>query len=74
MFFTTFFTTITNAVRARNSYHDTVWELNRLTDKELSDIGISRSDIYRVAAESAFARLENAEDRSFKRTLVAKEA
>jgi len=30
----------------------TVRELNALTDKELSDIGVSRCDIYNIAKES----------------------
>jgi uncharacterized protein YjiS (DUF1127 family) len=31
----------------------TVYELNQLTDRELSDLGISRCDIDRVAKEAA---------------------
>jgi uncharacterized protein YjiS (DUF1127 family) len=30
-------------------YHRSVAELNRLGDRELADIGISRSDIQRIA-------------------------
>lgn len=75
MFLTSLFTTIGQAIQARNSYHNTVHELNRLTDRDLKDLGISRSDIHRVAAESAFKRINNepVQDR-FQRTLVAKEA
>ena len=75
MFLTSLFTTISQAIKARNAYHNTVWELNRLTDRDLRDLGISRSDIHRVAAESARKRFEKdaAHDR-FRRTLVAKEA
>ena len=35
------------------SYDRSVRELSRLNDRELADIGISRSDIVRVAWESA---------------------
>jgi len=33
-------------------YRQVYRELNVLTDRELSDIGINRSDIYRIAKES----------------------
>ena len=36
-----------------NRYHSSVSELSRLGDRELADIGISRSDIYRVAWDHA---------------------
>ena len=71
----TLFTTIGDAVRARNSYYNTVQELNRLSERDLKDLGISRSDIHRVAAESAFKRINGdiPQDR-LQRLLVAKEA
>lgn len=34
-------------------YNRSVSELNRLGDRELADIGISRSDIHRVAWDAA---------------------
>lgn len=34
-------------------YNNSVSELARLGDRELADIGISRSDIYRVAWDNA---------------------
>ena len=40
---------IVRAIRAWRRYHQSVSELNRLGDRELADIGISRSDISRVA-------------------------
>lgn len=41
--------------RAQNRvYRNTYNELASLTDRELSDIGISRSDIKRVASEAAY--------------------
>ena len=75
MFFKSLFTTIGQAIKARNAYHNTVWELSSLSDRDLKDLGISRSDIHRVAAESAAKRFEKeaAHDR-FQRTLIAKEA
>lgn len=39
-------------------YRDSAKELERLTDRELDDIGISRYDIPRIAAQSATDRLE----------------
>ncbi|MEM9442878.1 MAG: DUF1127 domain-containing protein [Pseudomonadota bacterium] len=39
-------------------YRDSAKELERLTNRELDDIGISRYDIPRVAAQSATAKLE----------------
>jgi uncharacterized protein YjiS (DUF1127 family) len=39
--------------RAWRRYESSVRELNRLGDRELADIGISRSEISRVAWESA---------------------
>ena len=35
----------------RSKINRTVRELSELTDKDLSDIGINRSDIYRVARQ-----------------------
>ena len=40
-------------VRARRRYNASLRELNQLGVRELSDIGISRSDIPRVAWENA---------------------
>ena len=36
-------------------YSESLRELNRLDDRELSDIGITRSDIQRIAWETARA-------------------
>lgn len=40
-------------IRAWWRYHESVRELARLNDRELADIGISRSDVARVAWDSA---------------------
>jgi uncharacterized protein YjiS (DUF1127 family) len=40
------------AVGNHQKYRQTVGELQRLTNRELSDLGISRCDIYRVAREN----------------------
>ncbi len=40
------------------NYRDSAKELERLSDRELDDIGISRYDIPRVAAQSATMKLE----------------
>lgn len=34
-------------------YRQTKWELSALTDRELSDIGIQRSDVARIAKEAS---------------------
>ncbi|WP_439871791.1 DUF1127 domain-containing protein [Rhizobium leguminosarum] len=34
-------------------YRQTVTELGRMTDRELHDLGIDRSDIHRVAREAS---------------------
>lgn len=48
-------TSLIRAFRAWRRYNASLNELNRLGDRELADIGLSRSDIPRVARESARA-------------------
>ncbi len=36
-------------------YRESLRELNRCSDRELCDLGLSRNDLRRVAYESAFA-------------------
>lgn len=43
-------------VRGAQRYRNTVRELSTLTDRELSDIGINRSDIYRIAHEDMVSK------------------
>ena len=50
-----FVTYILSNIRAYNLYRQTVHELSRLSDRELADLGIARSDIAHVARKSAFA-------------------
>ena len=45
--------TIIRFVREWKRYNASLSELNRLGDRELADIGISRSDIPRVAWDAA---------------------
>lgn len=40
---------IANALRRQHAYNRTTRELSRLSDRELSDLGISRSEIGSVA-------------------------
>ena len=40
---------IKNAIKNAKTHRRTVRELSQLTDRELSDIGISRCDIYTIA-------------------------
>jgi uncharacterized protein YjiS (DUF1127 family) len=44
---------IVRALRSWRKFNNSLSELNRLGDRELADIGISRSDIPRVAWEDA---------------------
>jgi uncharacterized protein YjiS (DUF1127 family) len=46
-------TTIVRLIRQWKSYNRSLNELSRLGDRELADIGISRSDIHRVAWNAA---------------------
>jgi uncharacterized protein YjiS (DUF1127 family) len=46
------FTSIVRFIRSWKRYNQSLTELNRLGDRELADIGISRSDIARVAWQS----------------------
>jgi uncharacterized protein YjiS (DUF1127 family) len=47
------FTSLVRIIRAWKRYNESVSELNNLGDRELADIGISRSDIQRVAWNAA---------------------
>jgi uncharacterized protein YjiS (DUF1127 family) len=47
------FATIVRLIREYRRYNQSINELNRLGDRELADIGISRSDIHRVAWNAA---------------------
>jgi uncharacterized protein YjiS (DUF1127 family) len=47
------FASIVRVIRAWKRYNQSLAELNRLGDRELADIGISRSDIQRVAWNAA---------------------
>ena len=44
---------IIRAIQSFKDYHRNLRELSQLTDRELADIGIDRSDIPRVAAGNA---------------------
>jgi uncharacterized protein YjiS (DUF1127 family) len=50
-----FLTMIAAKIRAYLRYRETVRELSRLTDRELDDLGLSRSDIQYVARTHAAA-------------------
>jgi uncharacterized protein YjiS (DUF1127 family) len=44
------------AIQTRRVYARTVAELNALTDRELSDLGISRLGIAEIAREAAYGK------------------
>jgi uncharacterized protein YjiS (DUF1127 family) len=50
------FTTLVRLIREWKRYNRSINELNRLGDRELADIGISRSDIQRIAWNAAHQR------------------
>ena len=50
-----FITFLAAKISAWRRYRDSVRELSRLSDRELTDLGISRSDIEFVARQSARA-------------------
>ena len=47
------FASIVRAFQQWKRYHQSLNELSRLGDRELADIGVSRSDIERLAWNSA---------------------
>ena len=47
------FLAIVRFVQSWKDYNSTLRELSQLSDRELADVGISRSDIARVAWENA---------------------
>jgi uncharacterized protein YjiS (DUF1127 family) len=47
------FSNLVRMVRIWRNYDKSLRELSRLGDRELADIGISRSDIQRIAWENA---------------------
>jgi uncharacterized protein YjiS (DUF1127 family) len=49
------FSGVFNFVRAWRRYNHSLRELTSLTDRELADIGISRSDIPRIAVQHAWS-------------------
>ena len=46
--------TVVTALQQRRIYSQTVAELNALTDRELSDLGIARTTIREIAHEAAY--------------------
>ena len=44
---------LSGRIRRWNAYRRTLNELERLSERELKDLGISRYDIHRIARESA---------------------
>jgi len=50
-----FVTYILSKIRAYKLYRQTVNELSELSDRELTDLGIARFDIARVARKAAIA-------------------
>jgi uncharacterized protein YjiS (DUF1127 family) len=49
----TMFANLVRLIREWKRYNQSLTELSRLGDRELADIGISRSDIHRVAWNAA---------------------
>lgn len=49
------FANVVGAIQRRRVYRTTVIELARLSERELSDLGITRGDIERIAREASQA-------------------
>ncbi len=47
---------LTAAIKARRVYQRTFAELNGLSDRELADLGIARSNLRNIALEAAYGR------------------
>lgn len=50
--YTNFRSSVKDAAERSAKYRSVMFELSELTDRELNDIGISRTDIRRIARES----------------------
>jgi uncharacterized protein YjiS (DUF1127 family) len=50
------FPSLAKALQRRRLYAQTVFELNQLSDRELTDLGISRLSIYDLAREAAYSK------------------
>lgn len=48
------FNTIKTAIKSHAKRRQTINELSRLSDRELSDLGISRCDIYSIASRAPY--------------------
>lgn len=46
--------TVVNRLRSYRRYSETYRELSRLSHRELSDLGIDRSDIAKIARKAAY--------------------
>ena len=51
-----FFNELTGWVKDTSRYYNTILELSRLSDKELSDLGLSRFEIAHIAGKQYFNR------------------
>lgn len=52
--FSALFTELRNRIARRRIYRQTFRELSTLTSRELADLGLSRSEIRRVAYQAAY--------------------
>jgi len=50
------FANLVRLIRHWKRYNRSLTELSRLGDRELADIGVSRSDIHRVAWDASYPR------------------
>jgi uncharacterized protein YjiS (DUF1127 family) len=51
--------TFSNWLKDTSYYYNTIYELSRLTDRELQDIGLTRNEIVYVASEQYVRRVIN---------------
>ena len=45
---------IADLIQRRRVYNETLFELNNLSDRDLSDLGLSRASLSQVAKEAAY--------------------
>ena len=50
------FDTLRTAARKRREFNGIISELEALSDRELDDIGIARSDRFRIARETVYGK------------------
>lgn len=56
---TNLISTFSSWLKGTSYYYNTIYELSRLTDRELQDIGLTRNEIVYIANEQYIKRMIN---------------